>query len=540
MIERNKNKIIAFLMLFFICITLPAALKRPTGGRSGERQGQTAGMIRSYCVDFSNHTHKWSLLKGPQVHYGNQPFNLEFPLFELAQGKLASLVDGPNCDSVEPIAKTVNIFISALAILAIYLLGIQLSGSIAGLISATLICGNELWIRYATYSMVDNRVIVCALFAILVTVQRRWFLTFILWSLVLIQKPQAFSFLAPFWLILELTRDSKFYKKRINVPTLISFFLAFCVGAFYYKWSVKVNIESDLPWVTWMGPRSQQWFFGDWTDRWTAAFYKGVFFDWFRKTGINIVLPLLFLLWIFPTRRFNFFKNLKTILIYTLPFLIARFLAYFVFYNVYVVHEYYSLIINTFSILTCGLVWGVLYTLKCTRYPILIRMIGTYLFILILLIPQLSEYFIFLKNINNQSDWRYQPEWNVQLFPKKNVLVAMAGSNSGRDILPLYFSKQQGYAWCSKNKEFAPRAFWKSQGVEYVAWWIENDPVSKMPKWEVLSIEDELKKARENNWSSDTNDYWSAHSMSDWAKLASAKGYDPCGNIEHFDPRKWQ
>lgn len=539
MLERNKNKIIAILMLFFLCITIPAALKRPTGGRSGERQGQTAGMIRAYCVDFSNHTNKWGLFKSPQVHYGNQAFNLEFPLFELIQGKFASLTDGPACDSVEPIAKVTSSIISSLLIFGIFLLGQFLGGTVSGMIAATLVFGNEMWIRYATYSMIDNRIIVTAVFAILFTLKRNFLLTFLFWSLVLIQKPQAFSFLAPFWLILELTRDRAFFKKSQNIPTIVSFVLAFLVGVAYYKWSVKVNLESDLPWVTWMGPRTQKWFFGDWSERFTRAFYKGVFFDWFRKTGINIVLPLITLLWFLSSRKFSYFKSVKQIFIITLPFIIARFAAYFVFYNVYVVHEYYSLIVNTFSILTCGLIWGVVYEQKCSRVPYQIRKYATFLFLGILTIPQFNTYFEFLKNINNASDWRYQPEWDVQLFPKKNVLVAMAGSNSGRDILPLYFSKQQGYAWCAKNKEFAPRAFWKSQGVEYVAWWIENDPTTKMPKWEVLSMEDDLKRARENNWSSDINDSWAGKTMSEWAKVASAKGYDPCGNIEHFDPKKW-
>jgi hypothetical protein len=43
---------------------------------------------------------------------------------------------------------------------------------------------------------------------------------------------------------------------------------------------------------------------------------------------------------------------------------------------------------------------------------------------------------------------------------------------------------------------FAPRAFWKNEGVKYVAWAGEQDPKTRLFNWDVRTIEEELSFAK--------------------------------------------
>lgn len=552
---------VAAIVIFFLASTLPVAFERPTGGRSGERQGQTAGMIRIFCENPKNQDPRWSPVAGPQVHYGHQVFNLELPIFEWLQGRAARALSGPECDSVEAVAKTFNVIASALAIAGVALLGTFLWGSAAGVIGALLLATNGLWMRYATYSMLDNRMLACAVFAIYFSVRRRALAAFALWALTITQKPQAFAFLSVFWAALELVtlaREKKswstFLVERARRRTLIAFLAAVAAGYAYYRWSCIVNAESDLPWVLWMGPRSRGWFFGDWADRLRFAFYKGLTLDWLKKSQLNVAVPIaLGLAAASPMFRaaLRAHRTLQTMFLVSLPLLVGRFFYTFVFYNVFVVHEYYSLPLNVGAAIIGGAVLGALWDLipRLTRKETgaitasKTRHALTFALACVLGYGAFSgarEYFTFTREIGNPSDWRYLTEWNHRIFPEERSFVVMAGPVSGRDILFLYLTKQRGFAWCYQNEEFAPRAFWKNQGVRYVAWWKRYDPATKRNRWTVRSIDEELAHARARGWSSDISDAWAGRSMHEWSDLAGRAGHDPCGSAGDFDPRTWK
>jgi hypothetical protein len=151
-----------------------------------------------------------------------------------------------------------------------------------------------------------------------------------------------------------------------------------------------------------------------------------------------------------------------------------------------------------------------------------------------------GEYSRFALNVNNPETDYYLPEWGHQVFPEPGSFVAMAVDGNGRDLLFLYMTKQRGLVWCSKNKAYAPRAFWKAQGVRYVAWEDGIDSETRRHRYKVRTLDEDLRLARGMGWSSDVDDAWKAHSMSEWAAIASRTGKDPCLKAEDFDPRKWE
>ncbi len=532
-----------FLVVVFLSLTVPIAKLRPTGGRSGERQGQTAGMIRIYCQDSSR-----NFLKSPQVQFGNNPFNTENSIFEWLQGRLASQIDGPRCDSVEFISKIVSVFFGTLGILFIFLISSLLFGETAGLISAVLFSFDELWLRHSTYTMLDTRMVTFGLMAMYFTLKRKPILAGIFWWLQMTHKPQAFMFFFPFWICLELLRFRKEKTKLINwlfekkqIQIMLSFLFASIGVVFYYLHSNKINKVSDLPWITWMGPRTLHWYFGDWHERMQFAYYKSMVLEWFRKTGLNILFPLLLISHYLGNKIKKQWIN--NVLLISSTYIFGRFVYSFIFYNVFRIHEYYALPVNSGSAIVTGCAVAYFLTIfKVKKSHIYnISLVSLVIFLSVTAFHNLVRYNDFTSNINNPSDWRYNHGWGIEQFPnaKPGDLVVMAGGGGGHDILPLYFTKKNGFAWCSKNPEFAPRKFWKESGVKYIAWKTHSVPVTGQDMWIVRTIEEELKIARENNWSNDQIDVWSSKSMSEWAQFASKNGYDPCSNPNQFNPQKW-
>lgn len=535
---------ISFVVFCFLAVTLPLAFERVAGGRSAERQGYTAGIIRIYCQE---PTH--SVFKGPQIHFGRNPFNLEFTGFEWAQGVLARAFGGPQCDSnVEEVGKLFSIICSALAILGVALLGTQCWGALAGFFSAILLATDELWLRYATYTMIENRVLACGVWAIYFSLRRRKGLATIFWALTFLQKPQIFVLCSVFWLVRELTQFGNLkdlFKQRKFREVCLGYWCAAFVGLAWYFWSSKLNQNSDLPWIIHTGPRAQKWYFGTWDERLSWNYFKGFLLTAVRDSGLNVALPVAAGVGLFtrkaPNFRVPFFR--------ALPFAAALFAYTFIFYHVFVVHEYYALPLDVMRALTtAGLMAYLIDLIKngdSQEIPKKILQYAVFLSVAIVVgraaIVGLKEYSKFALNINNPDTSFYHTEWNRQIFPDSSGLVVIAPPPpaTGRDLLFLYLSKQRGFVWCSVNEKFAPRAYWKEQGVKYIAWGRGINPQTHHYDWEVRTLEEELNLSRKNGWSSDLSDVWAGRSMPEWANLASRSGHDPCISDDDFDPRTW-
>ncbi len=534
----QKKVLLSILCAGFLLLTLPFANKPLHGGRSGERQGQTGGIIRTYCEEPERF-----FLKGPQVHYGNNPFNLELTFFEWVQGKIAYAIDGPECDSVETVGKVFSSLVSVVGILALLFFVTHLWGWKSGLLSGLLLATDSLWLRYSTYTMIDTRVMTCALCALLFSAKRKPVLAFVFWSLTLLQRPQVFSFAAPFWFVLEL-RDYLKTKKIPPIGIIASVGCAAVIGYGYYLWSCKLNAESDLPWIQWMGPRVQKWFFGTWEERFSFIFFKNSALDWLRRSSLTIALPVLIVLWK------TFLKPsivLREILWRSLPYLLGMLSYTFVFHHVFIVHEHYALPLNVgFAFTTAGVI-GFLFTKlwekKSWKLDSILAGIALLGAVALPVVTSLNEHWKFYKDINNPHSPNLIQNWNIQIFPEKRKLVVIAGLESGRDLIALYNTKQRGFMWCAKNPQFAPRAFWKAHGVQYVAWAKVTD--TGVLKWEVRTIDEELNFARKMGWLLNARDWggerdaWSSRPMTEWAALGSRSGKDPCGDPSDFDPRKW-
>ncbi len=530
---------VALVLFCFLLFTLPLAFERVAGGRSAERQGYTAGIIRIYCQEPAH-----SVLKGPQIHFGRNPFNLELTVFEWAQGITARVIGGEGCDTtVEILGKIFSIICSAIGILGVALLATHLWGPVAGCIAAILLGTDELWLRYATYTMIENRVLTFGVFAILFSLRRRPVAAGLCWALTFLQKPQIFVFCTAFWLATEfaLARSFKLLvaSKRFR-KVCVAFAGASLTGFAWFGWSNHVGIASDLPWIIHTGPRIKNWYFGNWQERVSLGYVKQLLLAWFKESGVNAGLPLIAALWFTGADA----ADLKLLLKRALPLLAALFVYTFTFYPVFIVHEYYALPLNVGRALTTAAVLGLAVEAlpklnrRLSRLTILtlvcvVAVVGRYAII------GLHDYSKFALNINNPEVSFYHPDWNHQVFPKKHGFSVVVVPGSGRDLLFLYLNGQRGFVWCLDNPENAPRAFWKAQGVESVGWWDGIDLKTRLPIWNVRSIDEELAYARAHSWSSDIHDVWAGKSMAEWAALASATGRDPCLNAKDYDPRKW-
>ena len=563
MIQAHFRKILAVIAVAFFLALLPLAGTRPTGG---DRIAQTAGIIRIYCEQPER-----MFFRGPHIHFGNNPFNLEFTFFEWAQGHIARTVN-PNCDAVEPVAKIVHMASGAAAVfaaglLAALLVGIVASGPtgalaqvLSGVLASLLLATDGLWLRYATYTMIDERVMAIALFAILAALQRRVWLAFPLWLLVILQRPQVFAFAGSFWaateflMLAQARKEERSLKRHFRqaLPTVAAIAAVTLCGAYYFKWSSALNAQSDLPWIQWMGPRSRKWFMGNWGDRFTLAFYRNLIVEWLRRS--SLYAGLVAVVFAFAVRnltgmnlgsRERLKESVLEVLKVACPYLVALFGYTFVFYAVFIVHEYYALPVNAGRAVTAGAVLGLgavellLAALTNRRWAA----ITAALLATVVAWPAsqgLRHYIQFAARINDPAAPGYLADWNVQVFPKERSLVVMSTPSSARELFMLYLTKQRGFAWCTQNPKFAPRKYWKEQGVEYVAWETGHDPVTKQTNWTVRTMEEELAYARARGWSSDVNDVWAGRTMAEWAALGSRNFLDPCLYEKDYDPRTWK
>ncbi len=536
---------LAGICFLFLLITLPMMFSPPTSGRSAERQGQTAGAIRVYCKEPDR-----NFLIAPQIHFGNNSFNMEFSVFEWLQGRLSSAVDGPTCDSVEPVSKFFNVLFSAIGILFAGLIASFLWGSYSGIISALLLAGNDLWLRYSTYSMIENRVITCALIAIYFSLRRKNILTLIFWSLTILQKPTIYTFVAPFWLSIELflfIKNKKAENKNF-LKTFCYFFAGSFIGVLYFLSVYRFNILNDLPWIQWTGPRHANWYFGNWPARFEFNYYKHLFLDWIRRTNLLVFIISVACFHLFYKKSFS--KNtLKTKLQkafeISTPFVAGRFFYSFLFYNVYVVHEYYALPVNAGAAVVSGGILGLLFeTALESRKKLFIWLASKICGIAVLaaIIPGIHSYTKYFLDVLNPASALHHKDWNQRIFPplkSEKSLVVLAFEGDGRDLLPLYLAKQKGFVWCSTNPAFAPRKYWQEQGVEYVAWYNGVDPKTGIRRWKVRSINEELEIAKNHGWSSDIKDAWASKPMWLWAQLGSQKFKDPCKKPGDENPQTW-
>lgn len=589
---KAKPIIIVAILAFYLLATLPLAFERVAGGRSAERQGYTAGIIRMYCRDPGH-----SILSGPEIHFGNNPFNLELTVFEWLQGAVIRGIGGSECNTaVEVTAKIVSILFSAFGVFMAAWLAFELWGEHAAVLAAFLLATDELWLRYGTYTMIENRVLTLGAAAVLASLKRRPWLAGSLWALTAMQKPQIFVFWSAFWVGAELMRGMKptsvtkilrdgtciensrqalrdwWLHERALKNVCQSYMAAAAVSGAWFAWSNWLDARSDLPWIIHTGPRAMKWYFGDWHERFTLGFAGRFFGAWLKESGLGVALPALLVLGFVATlgkekgagKRLAWRKQCVwlvrgcgELLWRGLPLFLALGAYFYLFYAVFIVHEYYALPMNFGRMLTTAGVLAAFIGLVVPpghRFAKNARLAASLksreqwaplaCWIVVAAVVGHSAatgvraYAEFAANINNPNTSFYQTEWNRQVFPEQNSFVVVAGPGNGRDLLELYFTKQRGFVWCSNNEAFAPRAYWKAQGVRYVAWTKQPDPVSRHYSWTVRTMDQELAFARLHHWSSDVDDVWAARSMAEWAALASRTGNDPC--LGSPDPRLWK
>ncbi|MBI3554631.1 MAG: hypothetical protein HY074_00025 [Deltaproteobacteria bacterium] len=327
----SSGATVALVVFCFLLFTLPLAFERVAGGRSAERQAYTAGIIRIYCQEPGH-----SVLQGPQIHFGRNPFNLELTLFEWVQGVAARVISGPECDTeVEVLGKVFSIVFSAIGVLAAALLAAQLWGPVAGAIAAILLGTDELWLRYATYTMIENRVLTFGVFAILFSLRRRPFAGGLAWALTFMQKPQIFVFCGAFWLGTEIA-ISRSVRQLLAIKRFrkvcVAFAAASVTGFAWFAWSNHVGTQGDLPWIIHTGPRIKNWYFGNWQERVSFGYVKNLLLAWFKESGINAGLPLITALWFTGADAADF----KLLMKRALPLLAALFIYTFTFYPVFI------------------------------------------------------------------------------------------------------------------------------------------------------------------------------------------------------------
>jgi hypothetical protein len=374
--KRSTSRLIAWLRLHYapVCVAalcaFVAALQWPLiQGRTSkenaaERQAQNAGMIRMFC-----RYDGYSPALSPNLPFGKRPFNVEFAFFEYLQGRVSRWIDGPECDSVEVVGRTFGVLSSIASIIAVFLLASVIAGPLAGALSALGLSSNFLWLKFSSFIMVENRMLLCALLAMLCMLRTRrpWARFMVgttLWFLTITQKPQAFAFIGPFYLALEcvlyrtgFSGERQFWTKR-RVQAALSVALALLLAALSFSWSARVNARGDLPWLVWTGPTVMRWFFGGLEERFQWAFYKSLIFDTFKKTGLFYALISLGLFWLFSATarmKVRLGKVLLHICFFAATFALGRFMQTLVFLNVYKVHDYYALPGNLLGALIQGI-----------------------------------------------------------------------------------------------------------------------------------------------------------------------------------------
>jgi len=543
----------------FLFLTLPLAFERPSGGRSAERQGFTAGIIRMYC-----HNPSHSILKGPQIHFGNNPFNLEYTGFEWLQGVLARGLGGTECEgAVEKIGKSVSIWFSAASLLVLGALSFALAqlvgiatpfALIGSAVSVFLLACDELWLRYATYTMVENRMLFFALVALYGSVRTEagskagmaryvWpLIAGSAWAMTGVHKPQGFAFFAVFWTVFLAIRW-RIQGIAPSVRGILALGTGSLVVVGWLAWGHVLGQASDLPWILHTGPRATRWYFGNWSERFEPKFFTSNLLKWAQQTGIFLVLPALAVLSIFFRRPVKAWA-LKFAQV-AVPYGIALFVFVFLFWAVYIVHEYYALPFDVGRALATGIALALLAEVVLGTIDKHHRLLALALAVLVTAVcgtayrKGVPPYLAYAARINDPRAPDYLHGWNEQVFPERHPFVVMTVRSRGSELLYLYKAKARGFVWCTHNPIHAPRKYWKDQGVRWVAWG-EPSPDPATPglyQWTVRSIEQELELARKNNWSSDVDDHWAGRTMAQWAAHASSNGKDPC--LDNPDPRSW-
>lgn len=555
--RKNPYSILLSLLVLLFCLfQAPLIFERPSQENVTERQAQTAGMARIYCRYPERHP-----IQSPQLPFGLRPFNLEFSVFEWAIGNGARLIN-KDCRSVEPIFRVVSVIFSALAVVLIYLLVLssRFAGAgrhIAALLAATALAFDWLWIKFGSFTIVDSRVVCFGLLGMYFLRKRSYLWGAFFWALTITVKPQVFGALAPFYVTWELI-ESGWRRQWGRIASLGS---ATAIGILYYKYSVSLNAGSDLPWLTWTGPRSQKWFLGEWHERFQFSFYKATILDTLKRNLLFTSLCALVVAIFSLKPQGQRSRLILPPLLAAAPYLVGRFCYTFVFLNVFKVHDYYALPLNGMGALSRGLVVAavmnslvVMLSHQNEEQQSTARLLRsftqkTYMVSALLvfaLAPLLwgitngaIKQWRFVLDVKNPKSPLYLHDWDIQLFPKDYGFVVVANASRGRDYLMLYLTRQFGYGWCATNPEHAPRAFWKSEGVTHVAWPNQVDPTTGKVTWMVHTINQELEIARKNGWSSDTNDHWAGKTMAEWAAISSTMGKDPCDPPAYPDPRLW-
>jgi hypothetical protein len=204
------------------------------------------------------------------------------------------------------------------------------------------------------------------------------------------------------------------------------------------------------------------------------------------------------------------------------------------------IHDYYILPVDVFSVVSFGLIFHAFEDCIKEKYKIFLFKISS-LLISVFCIFNFIKWHTYLENHNNPKSSIYNPDYGLKIFPKENAFVVFINSSRGRDYSNHVLTKTTGYGWCLSNLKFAPRKFWKEQGIEYVAQFDGVDPNTHQSKFIIRTIEEEILLAQKNGWSSDRLDVWGELPMHEWARLATIYNLDPCENGEvQKDPRNWK
>ena len=550
---------LAVILILFTFIQLPKIGLTPARENVFERQSQTAGMVRLYCLDGSRHP-----LASPQLPWGTGAFNMELSIFEWAQGAVSRLVDGGSCQSVELVTQITALIAAVVTLVLAFLLGNALFGPFAAVLCAGALAFDSAWLKFSTYMLMDIRSVAFAFLGGYLCLKRRWTWATLAWFVSASHRPQAFTATGTFFIILlgiVLWMRERRFSLKSTLAAAVPVVLGGALGLCYHVYAAVFNRSHDLPWFTWAGPRIFNTYFGNWHERWEAAYWKGLFFDGLHKTALNLALASIFsigLLLFLGARKdasraqhVRFIQNLlKKVLILTLPYIVGRFIYTFLFLTVFKWHDYYAVPLNGLGALTKGLILGFILKqtaeyLRGSRTRLRALSIATAVTVVPLLVWGASNAVRdarFTAERRDPTSSLYYHDWGQTIFPATDTrsLVVVVHPRAARDMGYLYISKHPGFTWCNHSPENAPRAFWQQQGVKYVAWPEDGAPGQPL-RWKVRTMAEELAHARAQGWSSEVKDYWAGRTMAEWAKIASRHDLNPCqGDIHQRDPRLWK
>lgn len=553
------NICFAVLVALFVFMQVPKIGLTPARENVFERQAQTSGMIRLYCLDSTRHP-----LASPQLPWGNGAFNMELSIFEWGQGAVARLLDGGSCESVERVSQISALLAAVASLFFAFLLGNTLFGSFGAILCAGALAFDPAWLKFSTYMLMDIRAVAFAFLGGFLCLKGRWGWATVAWFVAGSHRPQAFTAMGTYFVLL-LGLAQWMHSRRFSIQSaVIKTLPVFAGGALalcYHAYAAVFNRTHDLPWFTWAGPRIFKTYFGNWHERWEWPFWKGLLFDWLHKPALNLAFAAVvgIGLILFLARRnsaartttqdLRFIQKLfKNVLILSLPYVVSRFVYTFMFLTVFKWHDYYAVPLNGLGALTKGLILGSILQQTAlyfgeTRLRSKLLWLATAVTVVPLgfwAVSNVRHDLRFTAERRNPGSSLFYHDWGQTIFPADRSLVVVVHPLAARDMGYLYISKHPGYTWCKTSPENAPRAFWRDQGVKYVAWPEEPQP-NKPLRWTVRTMAEELAHARARGWSSDLNDFWAGRTMAEWAKIASRYDLNPCqGGARDRDPRLWK